>query len=245
MGSTIINLKISFLRSQLLILNAPLSPSPRWGDARPVPEQGELKEKLVQEAVHKLNTLLRHHNRTVYSSQSLRHVAEQIDALFWEAGAPPLHCEDADPDTVDRDADLRESETILKLPEEWVEEDVQDESGLEVFGEGTRYKTLHTRLTALAERRAATQQKLAQMKQLRQLMEPFKDAQENIQPNLVTKDGELSKELERMKVLLARVGEKMATVKRRDSGMAREKEWDEKRKVEAILEQRPIELGNG
>jgi len=138
MSNTIIDLKLSFLRSQLLILNNSLSPSPRWRDTGPISEQGDLKEKLVQEAVHKLNTLIRHHNRIVYSSQSLRHVAEQIDALFWEAGAPPLHTEDADPDAVDRDADLRDHETILNLPGEWIEEDVQDESGLEVFGEGTR-----------------------------------------------------------------------------------------------------------
>jgi len=138
MSSTIIDLKLSFLRSQLLVLNAPVSPSPRWRDAGPVPAQGELKEKLVQEALHKLNTLLRHHNRTVYSSQSLRHVAEQIDAFFWEGGAPPLHSEEVDTDVIDRDADLRDHETILNLPEEWAEEDAQDESGLEVFAEGSR-----------------------------------------------------------------------------------------------------------
>ena len=110
-----------------------------------------------------------------------------------------------------------------------------------------RYKALHSRLTTLTERRAAAQEKLVQMKQLQQLLEPFKDAQENIQPNLVTKDGELSKELERMKVLLARLGEKMAAVKRREgvSGRALEEEWDERENIEAILEQQPVELRNG
>lgn len=112
MGSTIIDLKLSFLRSQLLILNAPLSPSPRWREAGPVPEQGELKEKLVQEAVQKLNNIIRHHNRTVYSSQSLRHVAEQIDTLFWEAGAPPLHDDEIEEGDVDRDTDLRAHEYV-------------------------------------------------------------------------------------------------------------------------------------
>jgi len=85
------------------------------------------------------------------------------------------------------------------------------------------------------------------MKQLRDYLKPFKDAQENIQPNLVTKGGELSKELERMKVLLARVGEKMAVSKRKegDSWITRAEEWDEKRNIEAILDQVPVELGNG
>jgi hypothetical protein len=33
-----------------------------------------------------VNTIVRHHSRTVYSSQTLRHVAEQIDALLWTFG---------------------------------------------------------------------------------------------------------------------------------------------------------------
>lgn len=36
-------------------------------------------------------------------------------------------------------------------------------------------------------------------------MEPLRDPQVNIQPNLVTRDGELGKELDRMRILLARV----------------------------------------
>lgn len=54
-------------------------------------------------------------------------------------------------------------------------------------------------------RREAQRQKLAQYKQLQQLLEPFRDPQVNVQPNLVTKDGELKTELDRMRVLIARV----------------------------------------
>ena len=36
-------------------------------------------------------------------------------------------------------------------------------------------------------------------------MEPLKDPQVNLQPNLVTRDGDLGKELDKMRILLARV----------------------------------------
>jgi len=40
---------------------------------------------------------------------------------------------------------------------------------------------------------------------LKKELAPLNHPQKNIQPNLVTKDGELSQELDRMRVLLARV----------------------------------------
>lgn len=49
------------------------------------------------------------------------------------------------------------------------------------------------------------------------LLKPFTNAQENIQPNLVTRDGELGKELERMRILLARVTGRVKEMK--DAGV--------------------------
>lgn len=69
----------------------------------------------------------------------------------------------------------------------------------------TRYTALYDRLTTLGEQRDRQQQRLARYKQLHTLLEPFTNAQEKIQPNLVTRDGELGRELERMRILLARV----------------------------------------
>jgi hypothetical protein len=69
----------------------------------------------------------------------------------------------------------------------------------------THYKILYKRLTSLAERRDQRQLRLARYKHVQALLEPFTNVQENIQPNLVTRDGELGRELERMRVLLARV----------------------------------------
>jgi hypothetical protein len=64
---------------------------------------------------------------------------------------------------------------------------------------------LQQRLTELSARRRDAQQKLVQYRQLQKLLEPFQKPQETVQPNLVTKDGQLGKELDRMRLLLARV----------------------------------------
>ena len=61
------------------------------------------------------------------------------------------------------------------------------------------------RLDELSDQRATMQQKLSQYKALQALLEPFKRPQENVQPNLVTRDGELAKELDKMRMLLVRV----------------------------------------
>ena len=65
----------------------------------------------------------------------------------------------------------------------------------------------------------------------------------NIQPNLVTKDGELQKELEKMKVLMARVREKIGGLpeawEREREGEGEDVEMSEEGKLEAILERPP------
>lgn len=40
-----------------------------------------------------VDTTARSHKRAVYSSQALRHVAEQIDALYWASAAPDRDAE--------------------------------------------------------------------------------------------------------------------------------------------------------
>jgi Kinetochore complex Fta4 of Sim4 subunit, or CENP-50 len=47
--------------------------------------------------------------------------------------------------------------------------------------------------------------KIVQFQRLQQLLKPFENPQESIQPNIITRDGELGKELDRMRMLMARV----------------------------------------
>jgi Kinetochore complex Fta4 of Sim4 subunit, or CENP-50 len=82
---TIIDLKTRFLRAQILALSQPLRPShsfqPSTSD-----EENALRQKSIDEALNKLNGLLKKHNKLSYGPQAQRHVAEQVDRLYWGAG---------------------------------------------------------------------------------------------------------------------------------------------------------------
>jgi hypothetical protein len=60
-----------------------------------------------------VNNLAHHHNRTAYSSHAQRHVAEQIEALYWSAGEidRAIMVDDA----LDRDVDLRQPEYVCRI----------------------------------------------------------------------------------------------------------------------------------
>lgn len=64
---------------------------------------------------------------------------------------------------------------------------------------------MHNQLVSLNAERNKQRRRLAQYQQLRTLLGPFNDPQENLQPNLVTKDSSLAAELDRMRMLLAKV----------------------------------------
>lgn len=135
-ADTVIALKTSFLNSQVRILNAPLEPSRNWRNHGPAPPEGDLKERVVQEVLHKctsatpklrffshyrlgadmisrgktVNSIVRHHNRTAYSFQALRHVAEQIDRLYWASGAPDAALTGYGDHVLEKGIDLNDSE---------------------------------------------------------------------------------------------------------------------------------------
>jgi Kinetochore complex Fta4 of Sim4 subunit, or CENP-50 len=184
-----------------------------------------------------VNTKLKEHNRSVYSAPSQRHVAEQIDALYWNIVSADDMQADQDMVVVTKDADLTQTEyalpvniwyicyailtpyrTIKSLPENYSDLYIHpDASSNFSEAEAGRYRTLHDRLISQAEQRDQQQQRLARYKQLQTVLEPFTNAQENVQPNLVTRDGELGKELERMRILLARVTGRVQEMK--DAGV--------------------------
>jgi len=72
----------------------------------------------------------------------------------------------------------------------------------------------------LNHQRTAQQRQIAQYNLLQELLKPFRNAQETIQPNLVTRDGELEKELESLKMLMVRANEKIEGSSRNGLGRA-------------------------
>ena len=55
---------------------------------------------------HSVNRLVRQHVKAAYSSLAVRHVAEQIDKLYWNAAEPLLQEDEAIDDIPRHDADL-------------------------------------------------------------------------------------------------------------------------------------------
>ncbi|KAF7713596.1 Uncharacterized protein PECH_002535 [Penicillium ucsense] len=184
---TISETKSAFLRTQVRILSETLAPPDDWKNYALETEDGDLPEKVISDVLHKVNVATKQHHRVVYSSQAIHHVAQQIASLYWSSV---------------------NQETPSRTP---FTEDVEKSADLSRH----IYQRLRERLQTLDERRQQRQQRLHQLRHLQRLLDPFKDAQKDIQPNLVTRDGELIQELERMRMLAARVGGRISQQKQK------------------------------
>lgn len=102
-----------------------------------------------------------------------------------------------------------------------------------------RYQQLRQKLMDYDQKRQQRQQHLEQLRYLQRLLGPYQDPQKDIQPNLITRDGELVQELEKMRMLVARVGGRLAQQKK-GSDIREDQEYllpGSKRKLEALLDQ--------
>lgn len=73
--------------------------------------------------------------------------------------------------------------------------------------EARRYSELVSRLREYHERKKQVERSVARLRQMKDLLGPFQANEEGrgVQENLITRGGEVEKELERMRMLLARV----------------------------------------
>jgi beta-glucosidase-like glycosyl hydrolase len=97
---------------------------------------------------------------------------------------------------------------IIALPETWEDEDEAANSP----EQARQYAAKVQQLKELNERRASLRRKVADMKLLKEKLAPFENPKENVQQNLVTKNGEMERELEKMRMLLARVKGRLETL---------------------------------
>jgi hypothetical protein len=88
---TVFELKSAFIRAQVRILSESLEPPEDWRIYTTESEEDELSDKAVQDALQKLNGALKQHNRIVYSSQAIQHVAQQITSLYWSLVSQATH----------------------------------------------------------------------------------------------------------------------------------------------------------
>jgi len=123
-------------------------------------------------------------------------------------------------------------EIIEQLPAAWSEEaeSVAPEKA-------ARYKELQARLAELNERRKEARGRVERYRALKGLLVPFEEGAD-VQGNLVTRGGEVEKELERMKLLMVRVQRGVQGLEQRDvdaEEMDIDVDGDEQEKVLAVL----------
>lgn len=232
---TILTLKQNFITTQTRLLSQPLQPSRAWRRANEAAASDEdavaVSERAVDDALFRLNHTLQQHSRRVYATQATRQIAEQVDRLYLTAGGDA----DADDDDDDDDgwrnvgADYADPGVISSLPPAWESEREAAAYPLEA----ERYAELAGRLRGLAARRDEARARVERLRRMRDLLAPFSSSAEGadegsslgpmagVQENLVTRDGEVEKELQRMRMLLVRVGDKVAKLKEREAG------WDD------------------
>jgi hypothetical protein len=254
--------KSLFLHAQTRLLSAPLQISSQYRSTLYSSSAGQTHPQISDKAItiltQKVNDEIKRHNKVVFSAQSIQYVVEQIETLYWNEVRGELRGEWEYGDWegvggegewrvgVERDVDLGVKQGVEALPESMEDalldargQDQDERSGVSEE-ESRRYAELRRRLVKLVKQRDEKKERLDRYRKLQELLRPYEDVQK-IQPNLVTKDGEMSRELDRMRVLLARVGARMG------SGDFDRKDLDEKERMqEKGFEQKlqeVIELG--
>lgn len=276
---TILTLKQNFISTQTRLLSQPLQPSRAWRRANEAAAANDedaaaVSERAVDDALFRLNHTLQQHSRRVYATQATRQVAEQVDKLYLSAGE--RHAGDDDDADDDEDgwrnvgADYADAGVISSLPPAWESEREAAAYPLEA----ERYAELAGRLRGLAARRDEARARVERLRRMRALLDPFSGRGSStsthgtaagagagdesslgplggVQENLVRRDGEVEKELERMRMLLVRVGDKVARLKEKEAGrddddsdlfgdgdamVVDDVEVEERRKVDGLLD---------
>lgn len=274
---TILTLKQNFITTQTRLLSQPLQPSRAWRRANEAAANDEdsaaVSERAVDDALFRLNHTLQQHSRRVYVAQATRQIAEQVDKLYLSFGERHHAAvgDDEDDDDAWRNvgADYADASVISSLPPAWESEREAAAYPLEA----ERYAELAGRLRGLAARRDEARARVERLRRMRALLAPFGGSSSSsstdgggtgagedssfgpsggVQENLVTRDGEVEKELERMRMLLVRVGDKVARLKEKEAGrdddddsdlfgdgdamVVDDVEVEERRKVEGLLD---------
>ncbi|EWY91845.1 hypothetical protein FOYG_08799 [Fusarium oxysporum NRRL 32931] len=200
---TIPSLKQSFITSQTTLLSQPLAPSRSWQETNDASDEA-IPERVVQEVLYNLNHTIQQHCRRVYPPQASRNIAEQINDVYTKDAERKVGGPTDTEGGIGRELDLTDNEAIEALPASWhLEKDINDHPM-----ETKRYADAVQQLTELNDQRKQLREQVARLKRLQSIVEPLQTDENGagIQENLLTRNGPVEKELERMRILLARVG---------------------------------------
>ncbi|KAI0206577.1 kinetochore Sim4 complex subunit Fta4 [Astrocystis sublimbata] len=255
---TLIAHKSTFLTTQTLHLSQSLAPSPAWRAANDRAEDG-VSARAVDDAMYRLNHILTQHNRRVYAPQASRLVAEQIEGLFYAEtqralrGADDDEEADGDRERLRVGTDYTTKEAISSLPPTWALHKPREAESHPP--EARRYTELTESLTTLSTKRQEALERVTRLRRMAALLAPFESpaeespdssslsqsqnqsaAKTTIQDNLVTRNGEIELELERMRLLLARVAGRVAQLpdKNGDKNNNKNKNKNKKRSASEV-----------
>ncbi|KAH7350927.1 kinetochore Sim4 complex subunit Fta4 [Rhexocercosporidium sp. MPI-PUGE-AT-0058] len=217
---TILDLKTTFLRTQILSLSQPLRASSTFTASNTSDEENALRQKAIDDALLKLNNQLKQHNRLAYGPQAQRHVAEQVDRLYWNAGEKGLRILGGDDGWAERGADYRKESVIEQLPDEWSEN-----ASTKSPDQAAKFTELTQKLTALNEQRRVARERVERYRRFKEMV-GFLGEDAGVQDNLVTRNGEVEVELEKMRRLMLRVERGVGALEGRGVGDGEEMDVD-------------------
>ncbi|KAI9900126.1 hypothetical protein N3K66_004388 [Trichothecium roseum] len=199
---TTTTLKEEFLQSQSLILSTTLVPSQAFRDANKVAE-GSLPDRLIDQVTQHVDSQVQLHGKRVLAPQANRAVAEQISDRYIKDVERRMEREALAESGIRKDADLADQAVIATLPETWSDEKEVSSRPTEA----KRYADAVQQLLALNQQRSELKQRVERLRNMKTTIDPLQTTEggAGIQENLVTRNGEMEKELEKMRILLARV----------------------------------------
>ncbi|KAM3565921.1 hypothetical protein ARSEF4850_001070 [Beauveria asiatica] len=178
--------KQAFIAAQTTLLSQPVAPSRAWratNDASNTP----IRKRVVDDVVFEFNRIIEEHCHRAYAPQASRDLAERISAIY--IGQTGRRQGGANQDAgIGKEVDLKK-EAAAKP------EDAQT------------YSRSVARLAELSKERQQHQLRMEKLRRLQSAIEPLRTSEsgKGVQENLVTSNGAVERELEKMRGLLDRV----------------------------------------
>ncbi|PHH62075.1 hypothetical protein CDD81_7568 [Ophiocordyceps australis] len=201
---TVASVKKAFVAAQANILAQGPTPSAAWRASNDASQQ-PLPQGAIDEAVAALGRVVQQHCRRVYAPQATRNVAEQIWNVYVRDADASMEAQaEAERAGVARDIDLLDDDAIDTLPASWPSQRHGEAHAMEA----KRYQEAVARLGQLRDERRELRRRVDMLARLNTMTHVL-DAR-HVQENLITRNGAVEHELDRMRILLARVAGRVA-----------------------------------
>ncbi|KAF4504114.1 hypothetical protein G6O67_008726 [Ophiocordyceps sinensis] len=198
---TVPALKQSFIAAQITILAQPPAPSHAWRAANTAANH-PIPPRALDDALLALGHTVQQHCRRVYPPQATRNVADQIANAYSRDAERKVGAEGDVDGAVSKELDLADEAIIEALPPSWP----LDKENNDYPMEAKRYVDAASRLARLNQERKMLRQRVERLRSLKASVDPFLTTDgAGVQENLITRNGPVEVELERMRFLLARV----------------------------------------